>query len=171
MRVPRAALPILSLAFLIASARGARATEPPKDWELEIAPYGWIPMINGSVDTQRFGREEFTITMGEVLSHFDLGFDGAVKARYRRWVAVVDIAWAKLSGKGDIGDTLVRYDINPFKIGWLQALGGYRVYERRGGLFGGANSSDEQIFGIDALVGISYVWTNLELDLHRNPIL
>jgi len=60
------------------------------------------------------------------------------------------------------------------KIGWLEALGGYRVHEKRGGLFGG---SDQQIFAIDPMVGISYSWTRLGLrddDFHmtfHGPIL
>jgi opacity protein-like surface antigen len=162
-------LGLACLLALVASREGG-ATEPPKDWEVELAPYGWLALAHGAVDTQRFGREEFTIDAHDVLSSFDLGAMAAVKARYRRWVAIVDVAWAKLSSKGGLGDTLVRYDVTD-KLGWLEALGGYRVYERPGGLFGGANASDERTFGIDALVGITYVWTNLELDLHRNPIL
>ena len=160
----------LACALALVVSREARATEPPKDWEVQIGPYAWLPMINGAVDTQRFGREEFTITFGDVLSAFDLGAGGDVTARYGRWVGLVQVDWAKLSTKGGIGDSLVRYDVTD-KIGWLQALGGYRVYQRPGGLFGGANASDERTFGIDALAGITYVWTNLELDLHRNPIL
>ena len=170
MKRSRALLLFVACALALAAVRDARATEPPKDWEVELAPYGWLAMAHGSVDTARFGRESFTVDMHDVLSSIDLGAMGAVKARYRRFVALFDVAWAKLSDEGGIGDSLVRYDVTA-KLGWFEALGGYRVYERPGGLLGGPSASDQQIFGIDLLTGITYVWTNTELDLHRNPVL
>ena len=95
-------------------------------------PYGWLAMVHGVVDTQRFGNESFTIDLHEVLKSFDLGAMGTVKARWRRLVFQVDVDWAKLSDDGGVGDSLVRYDVTS-KVGWLQALGGYRVYELPGG--------------------------------------
>lgn len=160
----------LACGLALAAAPHAGATPPPKDWEVELAPYGWLALAHGGIDTTRFGHEHFTIDAHEVLSSFDLGAMGAIKGRYGRWVALVDVAWAKLSDDAGVGDTLVRYDVTQ-KLGWLEALGGYRVYEHPGGLFGGPSASDRQTFGIDLMAGITYSWTNLELDLDRNPIL
>jgi hypothetical protein len=156
------------LAF--SAALDAGATEPPKDWEVELMPYGWLAMMHGVVDTQRFGSESFTIDAHDVLKSFDLGAMAAVKARWRRLVFQLDVDWAKVSNDGGVGDSLVSYDVTQ-KIGWLQALGGYRVYDLPGGLFGGATASDDQTFAIDLMTGIAYTWTNTELDLHRTPLI
>ena len=80
-------------------------------------PYGWLAMVHGVVDTQRFGNESFTIDLHEVLKSFDLGAMGTVKARWRRLVFQVDVDWAKLSDDGGVGDSLVRYDVTS-KVGW-----------------------------------------------------
>ena len=149
----------------------AGAEPPPaKEWEVEVAPYGWLAMLHGRVDTDRFGTEEFTVDAHDVLESFDLGAMGAVKLRWRRFVALFDVAWAKLSDDDGLGNSRVRYDVTQ-KLGWFQALAGYRVYERPGGLFGTPASVERRVFGLDVLGGLTYSWTKLDLELSRDPLL
>jgi hypothetical protein len=93
-----------------------------------------------------------------------------VKARWRRFVFLTDFAWAKLSDDGGVGDTQVRFDLTQ-KIGWYEALGGYRVYERPGGLFGTPSPTEEKTFALDLLAGLTYTWIEVDLDLSREPFL
>jgi hypothetical protein len=153
----------------IAAGEASAAAPPEKDWEVEIAPYGWLALAHGRIETARFGDEEFTIDADEVIESLDLGAMGAVKARWRRFVFVGDVAWAKLSDDGGLGDTLVRYDVTQ-KLGWFEALAGYRVYERAGGLLGTPSPGDTRRFGLDLLGGLVYSWLKVELDLSRDPL-
>jgi hypothetical protein len=44
-----------------AAAFDARAAPPPaREWEVEIAPYGWLALTHGKVDTP-VGTQEFAI--------------------------------------------------------------------------------------------------------------
>ena len=90
----RAALASLAVAWGLClapmSVPDAAAEPPPaKDWEVEIEPHG-------RVDTPR-GWEAFTIDAHDVIHSFDLAAMGTVKLRWERWVALFDVAWAKLS--------------------------------------------------------------------------
>jgi hypothetical protein len=159
-----------AVAFGVASAAAldASAAPPPaKEWEVEIAPYGWLALSHGQVDTPR-GTEEFTIDAHEVLKAFDLGAFGSVKARWRRFVFLTDVAWAKLSVDDEVGDSQVSFDLTQ-KLGWFEALGGYRVYERPGGLFGAPSPTEQRIFGVDLLAGLTYSWIDVRLKLSRDP--
>lgn len=143
---------------------------PEKDWEVEIEPYGWLALAWGQIETDRFGKETFTVDAHEVLDTFDLGAMGAVKLRWRRFVALLDVAWAKLSADDEIGNTRVSFDMTQ-ELGWFEALAGYRVYERPGGLFGTPAPVEPRVFCVDVMGGLTYSWAELELDLSRDPLL
>lgn len=169
----RAALASLAVAWGLClapmSVPDAAAEPPPaKDWELEIAPYGWLALAHGQVDTPR-GSEEFTIDAHDVIHSFDLAAMGAVKPRWKRWVAHIDVVWAKLGDDDGLGDTRVRYDVKQ-KLGWFEALGGYRVYQKPGGLFG-TPAEIGRSFDVDVMGGLTYSWTDLRLKLSRDPFL
>jgi hypothetical protein len=140
---------------------------PPKDWELEIAPYGWLALAQGQIETP-LGKEDFSIDAHEVLDSFDLAAMGAVKFRWERWVTHFDVAWAKLSVDDEIRQSLVSFDLTQ-KLGWFEALGGYRVYERPGGLFGTPTAVDRRIFAFDAMGGLTYSWVDVRLKVSRDP--
>lgn len=156
----------IGLALLPGFDAGA---EPPpaKDWEVEIAPYGWLALAQGRVETP-VGTQEFTIDAHDVIDSIDLGAMGAVKLRWRRWVALFDVAWAKLSADDEIGNSQVSFDLTQ-KLGWFEALAGYRVYEKPGGLFGTPAAADRRIFAFDAMGGLTYSWADLRLKLSRDP--
>lgn len=169
-----AALASLALAYGLylgawAVSDAAAVPPPAKDWEVEIAPYGWLALAHGQLDTP-LGKQEFTIDAHEVLKSFDLGAFGAVKLRWRRFVALFDVAWAKTSDDDGLGDTSVRFDVTQ-KLGWFEALGGYRVYERPGGLFGTPAAVERRTFGVDLMGGLTYSWTDLDLEVSRDPLL
>src|SRR5262245_27393634 len=174
LRRVRRAAPAVACALAFAAAVDASASPPPApEWEVEIAPYGWLVMASGRVDTRR-GTERFTIDAHDVLSSLDLGAMGAVKGRWWRFVFLTDVAWAKLSSDDEIQEIIgggqVNFDITN-KLGWFEALGGYRVYERPGGLFGAPSPTERQIFSVDLLAGITYSWIDVRLKVSREPIL
>jgi len=167
-----AAFGILALGWGLCLApldvREAAATPPPApDWEVEIAPYGWLALTHGQARTP-VGKQEFTIDAHDVIDSIDLGAMGAVSLRWKRWVALFDVAWAKLSADDAIGDPLVRFDLTQ-KLGWFEALAGYRAYEQPGGLFGTPTAVDRRIFAVDLMGGLTYSWTDLRLKLSRDP--
>jgi len=129
-----AALALASCRASASAPAGAEAppAEPAKDWEVEIEPYGWLALLHGQIDTAGFGDEEITVDAREVFDSFAIGAMGAVKLRWRRFVALFDVAWAKLSDDGGIGNARVRFDMNQ-ELGSFEALAGYRIYERPGG--------------------------------------
>jgi hypothetical protein len=163
---------IAAVVALAQSAPGARAAAPPedaKDWEVELSAYGWLSLLHGSVDTDRFGSESFTVTAKDVLESLDLAAFASASARWRRFVFFTDFAWARLSDDGGVGDTLVRYDLTQ-KLGWFEALAGYRVYRRPGGLFGTPAPDDTRSFDVDLMAGLTYGWVDVELDLKRDAL-
>ena len=126
---------VVALACALTLASLAAAMPPPQpEWEVEIAPYGWFSLAHGKVETP-LGTEEFTVDAHDLIDSIDLGAMGAVKLRWKRWVALFDVDWAKLSTKDGVGNSLVDFKLTE-KIGFFEALAGYRVYEKPGGLFG-----------------------------------
>lgn len=148
---------------------GAAEAPPSRDWEVEIAPYGWLALTQGQVETP-LGTQDFTIDAHDVIKSIDLGAMGMVKLRWQRWVALLDVAWANLSTKDEIQprNTTVSFDLRQ-KLGWFEALGGYRVYEKPGGLFGTPAAVDRRIFAFDAMGGLTYSWSDTRLKLSRDP--
>jgi opacity protein-like surface antigen len=168
-RAARVCLAVASGLALVPTSVPDAAAEPPPppEWELEVAPYGWLAMATGRVETP-LGKERFTIDAHDVLSSFDLAAMGAVKFRWERWVTHFDVAWAKLSVDDEIRQSLVSFDLTQ-KLGWFEALGGYRVYERAGGLFGTPTAVDRRIFAFDAMGGLTYSWVDVRLKVSRDP--
>ena len=171
-RMRRAAQACLVVAWTLClapmSAPDAAAEPPPQpDWEVEIAPYGWLALAQGQVQTP-LGKQRFSIDAHEVIDGLDLGAMGAVKLRWKRWVTHFDVAWAKLSADDEIRQSLVSFDLTQ-ELGWFEALAGYRVYEKPGGLFGTPTATDRRIFAFDAMGGLTYSWADVRLKLSRDP--
>jgi len=143
---------------------------PPKDWEVEITPYGWVPDLDASVET-RNGTEHFHVGMDDVLENLDVAAMGRVSVRWHRWVGVVDGVWAVLEADDAFqrGPLQVDADVRQTMV-LAQALGGYRVFARPGGLFGQATAGDERVFGFDVLAGVNYTYVSASLELERDPV-
>lgn len=161
------------LLWLALFAPAAAADEPPPavDWEAEILLYGWLPALDGSVETARGGTEHFEASVSDVLDGLAGAAMGRVNARWRRWVVVVDGLWTALESDDEVERRLVEIDSDAeLDLVIAQLVGGYRVHQRPGGLFGTAGPGEKRTFGIDALAGISYVHLSLDLELDRSAI-
>jgi hypothetical protein len=162
----------LSALVLVAALATASAAEPPppKDWEVEITPYAWVPDLDGSVET-RNGTEHFHVGMDDVLENLDVAAMGRVSVRWRRWVGVVDGVWSVLEQDDAFQRGPLQVDANVRQTMVLaQALAGYRLYARPGGLFGHAAPGDERVFGFDVLAGVNYTYVSASLELERDPV-
>lgn len=154
----------------VAAAEQAPAPTPAaaQDWEFEVGPYLWLSMIDGSVDTTRFGKRHFKADLPDVMKAFDAGFMGNASVRWNRFLFLTDLTWSRLSDRDDVGNSQVRYELDQ-KIGWLEALAGYRIYQKGGGLFGSSAVSEARTFDVDAFAGLTYTWIDNKLDLRRDP--
>jgi len=143
---------------------------PPKDWEVEITPYGWVPDLDASVET-RNGTEHFHVGMDDVLENLDVAAMGRVTARWRRWVGVLDGVWTVLEEDDSFQRGPLQVDADARQtLALVQALGGYRVISRPGGLFGTAAPGDERLFGFDVLAGVNYTYVSSSFELERDPV-
>lgn len=143
---------------------------PPKDWEVEVTPYGWVPGLDGSIDT-RDGTEHFAVGMDDVIEDLSIGAMGRVSARWHRWVGVVDGMWSVLEDSDSFqgGPLQVDTDVRQ-TIVLAQALAGVRVYSRPGGLFRQAAPGDRRLFGFDVLAGVNYTYTSASIEFQRDPV-
>lgn len=146
----------------------ALTADGKKDWELELSPYVWLSMIDGQVDTARFGNRHIKADLADVMKAFDGGFMGNASVRWKRFIFLTDVTWSRLSDRDNIGDSQVRYELEQ-EIGWLEALAGYRVYQKSGGLLPSSGASPARSLDVDAFAGLTYTWIDNKLDLRRDP--
>jgi hypothetical protein len=153
-------------------AAGASAEPPaPRDWEIELTPYGWLPALDAAVETRRQGTEHFEVGIDDVLEKLDLAAMGRVSARWRRWLLVVDGVWTTLEQEDAFRRGPLRVDSDArMTLALVQALGGLRVVSRPGGLFGTAAPGDERVFGFDVLAGLNYTYVSASFELERDPV-
>jgi hypothetical protein len=151
-----------------ASASGAESAER-RDWEIEFTPYLWVAMVDGEIDTSRYGNRHIKADVGDVLKAFDLGAMGAASVRWKRFIFLTDFAWSRLSDRDGVGDSLVRYELTQ-EVGWVEFLAGYRVWERAGGLLGSGGSTAGRSFDVDAFAGLTYTSLDNKLELRRDPL-
>lgn len=113
----------------------AAEAKPPvgaaRDWGFELNPYLWLTMIDGEVDPARFRNRHIKADRGDVLEAFDVGMMGSASVRWKLFLFLTDVAWSRLSDRDPLRDTQVRYELEQ-EIGWLEALAGYRVYQKPG---------------------------------------
>lgn len=160
----------LSLVTALLAAAAQAEPPPPKDWELELMPYGWVPALDASVETDD-GTEHFNVDMDDVLENLDIAAMGRVTGRWHRWVGVLDVAWSQLEEESSFEREILQVHADARQtMTFAQLLGGYRLYSRPGGLFGHATAGDERTFGLDALAGVNYTYVSASLELDRAPV-
>lgn len=171
MPARRMLVPVL-LCLAAALPASVRAEPPPaKDWEVELLPYGWLPSLDGSLETPGGVTEHFSIGVSDVLESLELGAFGRVNVRWRRWLLLADGMWTKLSQDESVERQRIRIDADlEVQMALAQVLGGYRIFEREGGLFGHATAGDERVFGVDLLAGFNYTWLDQDLELDRSAV-
>lgn len=153
------------------AAQGRAEPPPPKDWEVEILPYAWLPALDGSVETPNGGTEHFSIGASDILSDLQLAAMGRVNARWKRWLLLVDGLWTRLEQDDSVQRNQLRLDAElDLQMALAQALAGYRVFARPGGLLGKAAAGDERMFGVDVLAGANYTWISADVEIERSAI-
>jgi hypothetical protein len=168
VRSPR--LACLLLVAVLAAPVASAEPPPPKDWELALMPYGWVPALDASVKT-RHGREHYHLDIDDVLENLDIAAMGRVTGRWHRWVGVLDAVWAQFEENDAFERRLLQVHADMRQtFTFVQLLGGYRLYSRPGGLFGHATAGDERSFALDALAGVNYTYVSASLELDRAPL-
>jgi hypothetical protein len=168
-----ASLAAIACSALAPVAAGAEPP-PPKDWEVELLGYGWLPSLDAEVETPRRGTQNFEVSVSDVLENLQLAAMGRLNVRWRRWLLVADALYTKLEEDQDVtlgrlGRLQVDADFEQ-EMALAQALVGYRVYARPGGLFGTAQPGDERLFGFDVLGGVNYTWLSIDVELDRKAV-
>ena len=136
----------LSLFLLIAAATCSAQGNTPatEDWHVSVSPYLWLPGLHGIA-----GVDNRTVSVhaspGDLLSNFRFGLMGTVDASRKRFVAPIDIVWARLGDENalpptNLGVTTAEFKANLFI---LTPKLGYRMV-------------DQAKIKIDALTGFRY---------------
>lgn len=163
---------LLASALLTLAALPSGAEPPPaKDWEVELLGYAWLPAIDGSIERPNGHTEHFSMGAIDLLEDLELGAMGRVNVRWRRWLLLVDGLWTKLDQDERLQRNRLRIDADvEFQMALAQALAGYRVFSRPGGLFGPVSAGDTRVFGADLVAGANYTWLDTEVRLDRAAI-
>jgi hypothetical protein len=157
---------------VLGASLAADAEPPPaKDWEVEILTYGFLPDVDVSVENPSGGTEHYGLSVSDVLSHVQLAASGRANARWKRWLLLVDGFWVDLEDDDSVELDGLRLDADiELQMTLANALGGYRVFARPGGLLGKAAAGDERTFGIDLLAGANFTWLSTDVETERSAI-
>lgn len=149
-----------AVAALALSVAGVARAEPPppRNWDLMVNLYGWIPASNlevkGEVDGNDFSRH-YDKDLGDAFGDVDGGGGGDIWFRYNRFVGMFGGAWAQIDENGD---------------GWftntiLDGKVGYRVLDMNPPLLN-RDANDGRHITLDLLAGARYrnAETNVDAD-------
>jgi hypothetical protein len=82
-----------------------QVTEPDNGWWYRVAPYIWGTSITGHTGFDPYSVK-VDASFGDLLKHFDLGFQAVSEVGYGRWSLGVDVMYARLSGGSDTAGPL-----------------------------------------------------------------
>lgn len=157
---------VAALLLTAGFSAGARA-EPPatRDWEVELLPYAWLPDLDASLET-RFGTRQVSVGASDILEDLQLAAMGRVSARWKRWLAIADGLWVRLAQEDGVqrGGISLEADVD-LDLALVQALAGFRLYARPGGLLREAVPGDARTFAIDGFAGFDYVTFSADVDI------
>jgi len=98
------------LAIVAASLLPASATAEDAAWDFSIAPYLWVPHVNGTLryDMPSGAPGSFDVNVGadDYLDNLDMAFLFAVEARRHRWAAAMDFMYLDLSGQSSTVESI-----------------------------------------------------------------
>jgi hypothetical protein len=106
------ALPIFLLSMALLTSAGARADRPddPKDWEFDLALYGWLTDMKGDISAGGVRVDVDPQLWNDIIKNLDGALMGALEARYRnRWIFQLDVFGARISEEIEAG---------PFQVGF-----------------------------------------------------
>lgn len=115
-----------------ASSASSRDTTT-SGWQLDLSPYLWFAGAHGTVGA--FGRDASVhASVGDLLSHFDIGLMGAAQARHNRFLLDGDLIWIRLSDSSALpfpGFGATSADVRVGQLVWTSKIG-YRLLEKKG---------------------------------------
>jgi hypothetical protein len=79
-----------------ATASGNSGAAEDHGWHFALSPYLWFAGAHGTAGA--FGRNvSVHASIGDLLSHFDIGLMGAAEARHKRFLLNGDLLWSRVS--------------------------------------------------------------------------
>jgi hypothetical protein len=112
---------------LLAVSPAADSTTPTSDWHLTVSPYLWFPAVHGGIGID--GRQtSFSVSAGDLLSHFRFGVMGVVEPRYKRIVMPLDIIWVRLGDDRALSNLATVANLKGTEFILTQKIG-YRIID------------------------------------------
>jgi hypothetical protein len=145
-----------SLALFVAGVAKAEPP-PPRDWDLSLDLYGWIPATNLDIEThvdgQNFSRN-FDKHLDDAFEDLDGGGGGDLRFRWKRLVGYLDGAWVQSdeNGKGWFTNTIIDGKV------------GFRLLDMNAP-FSSPTAADAHRFTLDLLAGARYRKAETDLDI------
>jgi len=97
------------------------------NWHLTVSPYLWFTAVHGGIGIA--GREtSFSVSAGDLLSHFRFGLMGVVEPRYKRIVMPLDIIWVRLGDDRALSNLATVANLRGSEFILTQKIG-YRVID------------------------------------------
>jgi hypothetical protein len=82
-----------------AAAQSAQPGWESANWQFAATLYAWVPVIDGRVSYAGDTRSsDLHVSMGDVLSHLKMTFQGAFDAHNGRWGIFTDVVYVDLGG-------------------------------------------------------------------------
>jgi hypothetical protein len=173
-------LPLLALCSILPPGLDAGAEgRPEKDWEARITPYAWLTRIDGNIDA-RGQSQNFSASIEDVLSHFGGGAFLNGSFRWRRFLVLGDLVFARLTDdltadSVQVGPPLLGIEVGPLKtdVTFYEVTAalnfGYRLLDRPfpGRDAGAAN--DPRRLVVDAWAGARYWYFHQHFKLSIPP--
>jgi len=121
-----------------------QAASSDDSWHFDLAPYVWIPGINGTAGA--LGHvTSVHVTGSDVLSNFNGGLAGYFEARKNRFVMPIDFIWARVG-------TTQGIPLNDLDQTSIRALFSQVIFTPKVGY----RIADTEHLKVDALVGLRY---------------
>jgi hypothetical protein len=148
----------LTAAIFLGLVTAAIAEPPPRQWDLGMGIYGWVPAADlkvggrDRVTGDRFSRN-FHKDLGDAFEDWDGGGGGYLDFRYARFVALLDAVWVQSDYNSDGYQTSTLVD----------AKVGFRVLDTERP-FSQATANDAPRLYADLLVGARFHDHNANVD-------
>src|SRR5690349_13795640 len=111
------------------SSPAALPHDTDEGWHFSVSPYLWFAGSRGAVGGPLGRTVSFHASVGDLLSHFNIGLMGAAEARYGRVLLNGDLIWIRLSDSKAVpfpGLGAVSADARVGQLVWTSKLG-YRL--------------------------------------------
>jgi hypothetical protein len=150
----------IALAFSAPSRVASAEPPPPRDWDLSMHLYGWIPSaeldISGDFRGDDFDRS-FDKDLGDAFGDIDGGGGGDLHFRWKRLVGLIDGAWVQSDLSG--GDGWFTNSIVDGKIG-------FRVLDIQRPMSEATGTNPAPRFTLDILGGARYRKAEIDVDVN-----